>query len=138
MGTPPAIYRRTSLVTDKPDAPKPSAAFLMIAAEANSTTAAVSLLRELANAFGNGTLEHAARQLLPLVERVEEILQCRPQVLAVAAIASVGQRGQELHVPDQVSQTELHPNATLPHVAPVGRKVITSQDAVSLVVNIPA
>ncbi len=52
-------------------------------------------------------LELLLAQMLALVEHLEEFLQGRPQVLAIAAVACVGQRGQELHVPDQMGQAEL-------------------------------
>jgi hypothetical protein len=51
------------------ETPKRSAAFLAIASSPNSTIAAVTLLREFAGAFRDGTLEHAARRLAGEAER---------------------------------------------------------------------
>ena len=66
------------------------------------------------------------------MEHLEQLLQCRPQCFAVAAVARVRQRRQKLHIPDQMGQTELHADVALLHVAAIGREVIAAENAVKL------
>ena len=77
-------------------------------------------------------LEHSLGKRLSLVDHLEQALQRGPQVLPITAVPLIGQRRQELHIADQVSQTKLQTHATLPHVAAIGREIVAAQNALEL------
>src|ERR1700730_200165 len=77
-------------------------------------------------------LEHRWREVLPPVDHREQLPQRLTQPLPKSTRPQIGQRGQELHIPDQMRQTELEQYAELALVATIGREVVTDQDSIEL------
>src|SRR6267142_1643924 len=77
-------------------------------------------------------LERLGRQVLPPVDHREQLPQRLAQPLPIGPLPRIGQRGQELHIPDQMRQTELEQYAELALVATIGREVVAAQDSIEL------
>ena len=66
------------------------------------------------------------------MDHSEEPTQAPDQPLAVGPLLRVRQRGQELHVADQVRQAELEDHAEFAMIPPIGREIVAAQHPVEL------